>query len=122
MEKKSRKIDIFPKGLTNGFGPKMAVFPMFFFLGNVGQENVFNPWFWSKSSHFSNFFFRQYSSENVFYDILERKNFFLSYKDKKFITSKNWYFSNGVNPWFWSKSSHSSIFFFKEVYAEKTPL
>ena len=24
---KSRKIDIFPKGITNGFGPKMAIFP-----------------------------------------------------------------------------------------------
>ena len=23
---KSRKIDIFPKGLTHGFGPKMAIF------------------------------------------------------------------------------------------------
>ena len=28
---KSRKIDIFPKGLTHGFGPKMAIFPIFFF-------------------------------------------------------------------------------------------
>ena len=28
---KSRKIDIFPKGLTHGFGPKMAFFPTFFF-------------------------------------------------------------------------------------------
>ena len=37
---KSRKIDIFPKGLTQGFGPKMAIFPTFF-LGNKGQENVF---------------------------------------------------------------------------------
>ena len=27
----SRKIDIFRKGLTHGFGPKMAVFPTFFF-------------------------------------------------------------------------------------------
>ena len=26
-----RKIDIFPKGLTHGFGPKMASFPTFFF-------------------------------------------------------------------------------------------
>ena len=26
---KSRKIDIFPKGLTHGFGPKMAIFPTF---------------------------------------------------------------------------------------------
>ena len=28
---KSRKIDIFPKGLTHGFGPKMAIFPTSFF-------------------------------------------------------------------------------------------
>ena len=31
FEKNSRKIDIFPKGLTHGFGPKMALFPTFFF-------------------------------------------------------------------------------------------
>ena len=37
---KSGKIDIFPKGLTDGFGPKMAMFSTFF-LGNIGQENVF---------------------------------------------------------------------------------
>ena len=29
--RKSRKIDIFPKGLTHGFGPKLAIFPIFFF-------------------------------------------------------------------------------------------
>ena len=29
---KSRKIDIYQKGLTHGFGPKMAIFPTFFFL------------------------------------------------------------------------------------------
>ena len=28
---KSRKIDIFPKGLTHGFGPKMAIFPTLIF-------------------------------------------------------------------------------------------
>ena len=28
---KSRKIDIFPKGLIHGFGPKMAIFPTFLF-------------------------------------------------------------------------------------------
>ena len=54
---KSRKIDIFAKGLTHGFGPKMAIF-QFFFLGNIGQENGF-------------------------YDILERKNDFLGYNNKK---------------------------------------
>ena len=28
---KESKIDIFPKGLTHGFGPKIAIFPTFFF-------------------------------------------------------------------------------------------
>ena len=28
---KSRRINIFPKGLTHGFAPKMAIFPTFFF-------------------------------------------------------------------------------------------
>ena len=37
---RSNKIDIFPKGLTHAFGPKMAIFSTFF-LGNIGQENVF---------------------------------------------------------------------------------
>ena len=58
----------------------MAIFPTFF-LGNIGQENVFN-------------------------DILDRKNAFLSYKNKKFKKSKNWHFSKGVNTWFWSKNGH----------------
>ena len=30
--------------------------------------------------------------ENVFYDIPERKNSFLGYKNKKFKKSKNWHF------------------------------
>ena len=50
--------------------------------------------------------------ENVFYDILELKNDFLGYKNKQFKKSKNWHFSKGVNPWFWSKNGHFSYFFF----------
>ena len=50
--------------------------------------------------------------ENVFCDILERKNAFLGYKHKKFKKSKNWHFFKGVNPWFWSKNGHFSNFFF----------
>ena len=65
----------------------MAIFPSFVFLGNIGQENVF-------------------------YDILEQKNAFLGYKNKKFKKSKNWDFCKGVNPWFWSKNGHFSTFFF----------
>ena len=63
-----------------------------------------NPWFWSKNGHFSNFsFLRNIGQENVFHVILEQENAFLAYKNKKFKKSKNWYFCNGVNPWFWSK-------------------
>ena len=127
----------------------MAIFPTFF-LGNIGQENVFydilerinvflgyenkklkksknshfskgvNPWFWSKNGHFSNLFFLgNIGQENVFYDILERKNAFLGYKNKKFNKSKNWHFSKGVNPWFWSKNGHFSNFFFLANIGQK---
>ena len=72
-----------------------------------------NPWFWSKNGHFSNFFFSgNIAQENVFYDILERKNAFLGYKNKKFKQSKNWHFSKRVNPWFRSENGHFFKFFF----------
>ena len=76
-----------------------------------------NPWFLCKKSHFSNFFFLgNIGRENVFYDILERKNAFLGYKNKKFKKSKNWHFSKGVNPWFWSKNGHFfNIFFWGNI-------
>ena len=77
----------FSKGVLHGFGQKLAIFPSFFFLGNIGQENVF-------------------------YDILQRKNVFLTYKNHKFKKSKNCNFFKGVSPWFWSKIGHFSIFFF----------
>ena len=115
----------------------------FFYLRNIGQENVFydilerknaflgyknkkfikaknwhfsrgvNPWFWPKNGHFLNFLFLgNIGLENVFYDILERKNAFLGYKKKKLKKSKNWHIFKGVNPWFWSKYCHFSNFFF----------
>ena len=72
-----------------------------------------NSWFESKNGHFSNFFFLgNKGQENVCYDILEQKNDFLDYKDKKFKKSKNSHFFKGVNPSFWSKNGHCSNFFF----------
>ena len=47
----------------------------------------------------------------MFYDIVKRKNTFLGYKNKKIKKSKNWHFSKGVSPWFWSKIDNFSIFF-----------
>ena len=77
-----------------------------------------NPWFWTKNGHFSNFFFLgNIGLENVFYDILERKDAFLGYKNKKFKNTKNWHFAKRVNPWFWSKNDHFSNFFFSRQYS-----
>ena len=45
------------------------------------------------------------------YNILQRKNAFLGYKNKELKKSKIWNFSKGVSPWFWSKIGHFSIFF-----------
>ena len=42
-------------------------------------------------------FLSNLDQENFFYDILERKNAFLRYKNKKSKEPKNWYFSKGVN-------------------------
>ena len=71
-----------------------------------------SPWFWFKIGNISMFFLGNISQENVFYDTLERKNNFLGYKNRKFKKSKNGHFSKGVSPWFSSKISHFSNFFF----------
>ena len=73
------------------FGQKITIFPSFFSSGNIGQENVF-------------------------YHIKERKNACLGYKNTKLKKSKNWDFSKGVNPWFWSQNGHFFIFFFLRQY------
>ena len=134
----------FSKGVSPWFWSKNGHFSIFFLKGNIGQGNVFydivqrknvflsyknkkfkksknchyskgvSPWFWSKIGHFSIFsFLGNIGQENVFYDILQRKNVFLSYKNKKFKKSKNCHFFKGVSPWFWSKIGHFSVFFFK---------
>ena len=76
-----------------------------------------NPWFWSKNGRFSNIFFLgSMGQENVFCDILEPKNTFLDYKNIKFKKSKNWYFFKRVNPWFCCKKWPLFQFFFFRQY------
>ena len=68
---------------------------------------------------FKLFCFGNKGQENVFYDILERINAFLGFKNKEFKKSKNWHFSKMVNPWFWPKNGHfSNIFFFRNIGQE----
>ena len=64
------------------------------------------------------FFLASISQEDVFYFFLERKDTFLGYKNKKFKKSKNWHFSQGVNPSFWSKIGHFPTFFLSNVGQE----
>ena len=97
------------------FVQKFQFFQLFF-LGIIGQENVFDDILErknaflsytnkkvkkSKNGHFSKpmvlvqkwpffqpFFIDNIAQENVFYDILEQKNAFSSYKNKNFKKSK----------------------------------
>ena len=81
-----------------------------------------NLWFWSNIGHFSNFFFLgNIGQENILDDILERKSAFLGYKNKTLKKSNNWHFSKGVNPWFWFKNGHFSNFFFTQYRPGKWP-
>ena len=121
-----------------------------FVLGNIGQENVFydilerknaflgyknkkfkksknwhfskwvNPCFWSKNGQFSNFFFNNIAQENVFYDILEQKNAFLGYKNRKFKYSKIDIFPKRLTRGFGPKNGQfSNFFFFRQYRPEK---
>ena len=65
-----------------------------------------------KCPFFNLFFWGNIGNEIFLYDILERKHAFLGSKNKKFKKSKNWHFSRGVDPWFWSKNGHVFDFFF----------
>ena len=81
-------MDIFLKGLTHGFSPKMALFPAFF-LGDIGQENVF-------------------------YYILHRKNAFVAYKKKSLKSQKTDIFLKGLSHGFGQKMAAFATFFFRQ--------
>ena len=127
----------------------MAIFRTFFFKAILDQENVFydilerknafpryknkkfkktinwlfskgvSPWVWSKNGQFCNFFFLSYlGQENVSYDILERQNLFLGYKNKKFKTSKNWLFPKELTKGFGPKMAIFPTFFLVNLHKE----
>ena len=114
---KSRKIEIFPKGLVYGLGPKLVIFHVSFF-GKLEQESVLYDilgrksdilgykskklkslnieifpnglvhCFGPKLAIFSCFFFRNLDQVNAFYYILERKNAILTYKTRSLKSQK----------------------------------
>ena len=74
----------------------MAIIPIFFFLANVGQENVF-------------------------YDILERKNAFLRFKNKNFKRRKIEISQKGLTYGFGPKMAIFHTFFLRQ-YRQRTCL
>ena len=116
---KSRKIDIFSKGLTHGFGPKMAIFQTFSFQAvqarkmcftifynektpfqaiktrssNIRKSDIFSRGlthdFGPNLAIFPTVFFRQYRPGKYLLRYSRTINVFLGYKNKKFKKSKN---------------------------------
>ena len=84
---KSRKIAIFPKGLTHGFGQKMAIFPTPFFQAIQSKKMSF----------------KIFQNEKTPYKAIKTRS------SKKRIFA---IFVNGVNPWFWPKNAYFSNFSF----------
>ena len=71
-----------------------------------------------KRPFFQDFFLGNTGKENVFYNILEQRNVFLGYKNKKFKTTKSWHFSKGVNPCFLVQKWPSFQIFFLRQYRQ----
>ena len=122
---------------------KKCPFFQLFLLGNLGQENVFyhilkrknaflgyknkklkqsKNWDFSKGAHgfrqkmaiFPSFFFGNIGQENVFYDILERKNAFLGYKTRSWNSRKIEIFPNGLTHGFGPKMAIFQTFSFRK--------
>ena len=138
---KSRKIDIFPKGLTHGFGPKMAIFLTSFFAIQARSmsftifQNEKPPFqaiktrssksqkidifpkglthgFGLKMALFPTFIFCVTQARKMSFTIFQNKKRFLNHKNQKLKKSKKTHFSKGVNPWLWSKNGPFFNFFF----------
>ena len=93
---KSRKIEIFPKGLVS-------------------------PWFLLKIGHFFILLFQDLQARKMSFTIFQKKkNTFQAIKTKSSNSRKIKIFSRGViSPWFWTKIGHFSIVLFQDLQARK---
>ena len=57
------------------------------------------------------FFFSKKNQNEKFFDILEKKEYFLDLKSETLAKSKKWTFCKGVSPWFLTKIRPSSYMF-----------
>ena len=91
---KSRKIESFPKGLAHGFGLKLAIFSSFLFWAIQARKMCF----------------RIFQKEETPFQTMKTGS-------EKSRTIQ--IFCKRVNPWFWSKIGHFSIFLFQAIQARK---
>ena len=148
---KSRKIDIFPKGLTHGFDPKMAIFPTYFFNAILARKvsftKVYNVkstsqaiktrslkyrkiiifpkglthGFGPKKAIFLKIFFWAIQARKMSFRIFQNKETsFQAIKTRSLKRRKIDIFSKGLTHGFWSKNGHlSNFFFFQAIQARK---
>ena len=100
---KNRKNDIFPHGLTHGFGQIKATFPTFFFQPIQARKISFTI----------------FQNKKTPFQATWGRGCFLGYKNQKFKKSKIGFFSKRDNPWLSSKNGHFSNFFFQALQARK---
>ena len=138
---KSRKIGIFSKRLTHGFGPKMAIFPTFVFQAiqarkmsftifqnektpfqaiktrsfKKSKNGDFSKGFWSKNGHFSNFFFQAIQAKKMCFTIFQNeKTPFQAIKTRSSKSRKIDIFSKGLTHGFGPKMAVYPTFFFRQ--------
>ena len=126
---KSRKSDIFPKELTHGFGPKMAIFPNSFLQPIQARKRCFTIIYNEKTFFqaikcllrysttknrlsFLRLFLGNIGQENVFYDILDQKKPFQAIKTRSSRSRKIDMFPKGLNHGFGPKIAFFGKFFF----------
>ena len=133
---KSRRIDIFSKGLTHAFGPNMAIFQTFFFQAIEARIMSFTIFYSEKTPfqaiktrnakrrkidifpqrlthgfppkwRFFQHLFQAIQARKMSFTIFEsKKTPFQSIKTTSSKSRKSDIFSQGVNPWFWSKRQY----------------
>ena len=147
--KSQKKIDIFAKVLTHGFGRKMAIFPRIFLrqykpgkcvlrysrtnnhLSRLSIRKVqkvkkltffqrVNPCFWSKNGHFTNFFFQAIQARKMSFTIFQKqKKRFQGIKTQSSKSRKIDIFPTGLTHCFGRKMAIFPTFFFRQYRRRK---
>ena len=117
---KSLKIDIFPKGLTHGFGPKCPFFQIFVQAMQARKmsftifQNEETPFQAQKTTSSIFSFLGNMDQENVFYDILDQEKPFWAIKTRSSNRRKIDIFPKGLTHGFGPKMAIFPYFFFRQ--------